>query len=71
MGVGASVLLMGIGAILLFALDVQSPGWMDLHSAGWILIAVGVLGLLMSIVFLRRRTVVEERPTGVTDERPL
>ena len=38
MGIGASVLLIAVGAILTFALN-ASIGWLDLDVVGWIFMA--------------------------------
>jgi Domain of unknown function (DUF6458) len=50
MGTGVSILLIAVGAILRFAVSVTTSGF-NLHTIGWILIAVGVLGLVLSMVF--------------------
>jgi hypothetical protein len=50
MGLGISILLIAIGAILAFAVDVTVQG-LDLVSVGWILMAVGGLGLIVSMLF--------------------
>lgn len=46
MGIGTSIFLIAIGAILTFALDV-SVGGINLDVVGWILMGVGALGLLI------------------------
>lgn len=63
MGIGASIFLIAVGAILTFALDL-SVGGLDLDVVGWILMAVGVLGLIMTTVIWgpRRRRVVTAEP---------
>ena len=60
MGVGVSLILIAVAAILIWATAVT--------TIGWILLAVGVLGILLSLVFWsswdgfgRRETIVEER----------
>ena len=65
MGIGASVFLLALGAILAFAVDYTARG-VDINVVGYILMAAGALGLLMTtLVFGRRDTagdgVVEER----------
>jgi hypothetical protein len=68
MGIGMSVFLIAAGAILLFGLNISSPDWVDLDAVGWILMAAGVVGLLVTVSLWRRsRTVVREKP--VIDER--
>ena len=80
MGIGASILLIAIGAILAFAVEIETEG-IDLNTVGVILLIVGVVGLLASMVFwsswgsygVRRRTVVDDpgavRRRTVIDER--
>ncbi|HEY5260657.1 MAG TPA: hypothetical protein VIJ33_00930 [Solirubrobacteraceae bacterium] len=50
MGVGTSIVLIAVGAILRFAVSVTTAGF-NIHSIGVILMVVGVLGLLLSMVF--------------------
>ncbi|KKK06750.1 DUF6458 family protein [Micromonospora sp. HK10] len=58
MGIGTSIFLIAVGAILTFALD-ASIGGVNLDVVGWILMAAGVLGLIMTtLVWGRRREVV-------------
>ncbi|MEU5787390.1 DUF6458 family protein [Micromonospora purpureochromogenes] len=58
MGIGTSIFLLAAGAILTFALD-ASVGGVNLDVVGWILMAAGVLGLVMTaLVWGRRRQVV-------------
>ncbi len=62
MGLGTSLLLIAIGAILRFAVHVTTHGF-NLHTIGVILIVVGVIGLLVSLLWMtlwanRRRRVV-------------
>jgi hypothetical protein len=51
MGIGVSVFLLAVGAILAFAIDVSVSG-IDLDTVGVILMIVGALGLLISTLFL-------------------
>ena len=72
MGIGASIFLIALGAILAFALDV-SVGGINLDVVGWILMAAGVLGLVTTgLIWGRRREVVTtapvERRQVVTEE---
>ena len=73
MGIGFSLFLFVVGAILTFAVDVNTSGF-SLHTVGIILMVGGLLGLLVSALvwssfspWSRRRTVaggdrvVEER----------
>lgn len=50
MGIGVSVFLIALGAILTFALEVDAEG-INLDTVGIILMVVGVLGLLASMLF--------------------
>ncbi|WP_144123718.1 DUF6458 family protein [Catellatospora sichuanensis] len=64
MGIGASLFLIALGAILTFALDVSISG-LDLDVVGWILMVVGVLGMVLTLTIWssRRRSVVTTAPT--------
>lgn len=66
MGIGASVLLIAVGLILALAVDYEVSG-VDLTQVGWILTAVGALGLLITLVLLGSR---RSRGTVVRDEYP-
>ncbi|HWC11135.1 MAG TPA: DUF6458 family protein [Acidimicrobiales bacterium] len=64
MGIGISVFLIAVGAILAFAVDVTVSG-LDLDTVGVILMIAGGIGLLWSLLFLnggwgRRGPVVDE-----------
>jgi hypothetical protein len=50
MGIGVSVFLIAVGAILSFAVDVTTDG-INLDTVGVILMIVGAIGLLMSMLF--------------------
>ena len=49
MGIGVSIFLMAVGAILAFAINVSADG-IDLDTVGVILIILGLIGLLASLV---------------------
>jgi hypothetical protein len=49
MGLGVGIVLIAIGAVLAFAIHVTATG-VDLHTIGIILMAVGALGVLLSLV---------------------
>ena len=68
MGIGVSVFLLAVGAILAFAVTDAIQG-VDLTAVGYILMAAGAVGLVMTtLVFGRRRGgIAEERV--VTRER--
>ncbi|MEZ0071691.1 DUF6458 family protein [Planotetraspora sp. GP83] len=53
MGFGASLAFIAIGAVLAFAVKWDIPG-IDLQMIGWILMAVGVAGALLTGLYTRR-----------------
>jgi beta-lactamase regulating signal transducer with metallopeptidase domain len=72
MGIGVSLILIAVGAVLAFAVNASSSAF-NLHTIGYILLVVGVIGVLISMMFWstwggfgreraggRRTTVVEE-----------
>ena len=67
MGIGVGIVLIVIGAILLFALDVDLPFVSD-DTLGLILLLVGVLAVVLALVMnaqrSRTRHVQETRYTG-------
>ncbi len=68
MGIGVSIFLLALGAILSFAVEFDTSG-IDIDTVGIILMVVGALGLMLSLLFWssfspygrRERTVVRER----------
>jgi hypothetical protein len=66
MGIGTSLFLIAVGAILYFAVNADLSG-LEISTIGLILMVVGVIGLLISLFFvssMRRgtdRTVVRDR----------
>jgi hypothetical protein len=54
MNIGLSIFLIAVGAILAFAVNVAVRG-VDLNVVGWILMAVGSLGLILSLLVYSRR----------------
>jgi hypothetical protein len=50
MGIGVSLILIAIGAILTWAVDKTVSG-IDINAVGVILMVVGAVGLLISLVF--------------------
>lgn len=69
MGIGAGLFLIAVGAILVFAVEVSGPSWLDMDTMGWILMGVGVLGILLSLTFWRRGAAAEQAPDVVTERR--
>jgi hypothetical protein len=49
-GIGVSIFLVAVGAILTFALETDADG-INLDTVGIILMIVGAIGLLASMVF--------------------
>ena len=64
MGIGVSVFLLAIGAILAFAVDLSVSG-LDLATVGVILMIVGAIGLVTSMLIFGRDSV--GRRTVVSD----
>ena len=67
MGIGTSIFLIAVGAILRYAITASVSG-IDIQTVGLILMVVGVIGLVISFLYMtmwndRRadRTVVRER----------
>jgi hypothetical protein len=50
MGIGAGLILIAAGAILAFAVEAEVSG-VDITAVGWILLVVGIVGVLLSLVF--------------------
>ena len=50
MGIGVSLLLIAVGAVLIWAVHATVSG-IDIHTIGWILLAVGAIGALLSLIF--------------------
>ena len=62
MGIGGSIFLLALGAILAFAVNAEFSG-IDIAVVGYVLMLAGLVGLIITVWFWnsRRRTVVEER----------
>jgi hypothetical protein len=70
MGIGASIFLIAVGAIIAFALEAR-VGWLDLDVVGWVLMLAGLFGLLLTFgVFNRRRRVVDSTQHAAYDAPP-
>jgi hypothetical protein len=67
MGIGVSIFLIAVGAVLAFAVNAEVSG-LDIQVVGWILLVVGAVGILLSLLFWSswggwgRREVVEDGP---------
>jgi hypothetical protein len=65
MGIGTSIFLIALGAILKFAVTASVSG-IKLETVGVILMVVGILGLLISLVWLMQA---DRRGVPVARER--
>jgi Domain of unknown function (DUF6458) len=71
MGISVSLILIAVGAVLAFAVNTEVSG-LEIQTTGWIVLVVGIAGLLISMIFWsswggfsggpRRREVVREDP---------
>lgn len=81
MGIVTSMFLIAVGAIMRFAVTAQGRGF-NVHTAGVVLIIVGIVGAVLSIAFWAswggfnhgagrstQRTVVSNQPSTVVRER--
>ncbi len=67
MGIGVSIFLIAVGAILLWAVNAEVAG-IDIDAVGVILMVVGAIGIFLSLIFWsswggwggRRREVIYE-----------
>ena len=50
MGLGFSIFLVAVGAVLVWAVDISVAG-VDLDALGVVLLIVGVLGAVLSLIF--------------------
>jgi hypothetical protein len=73
MGLGVSLILIAVGAILIWAVDVSANG-VNIQAVGVVLLIVGLVGALLSMIFWsswagpgyfsrRRTTYVDEGPS--------
>ena len=74
MGIGVGLILIAVGAIMAFAVDVSTNGF-NINTVGWILMIVGVVGILVDLlIFMPRRrvtsvdTTTTAAPTVYADE---
>jgi hypothetical protein len=71
MGIGTSIFLIALGAILRFAVTATVSG-IKLQTVGTILMVVGIIGLLISLLYLtlwsdRRRSSTVDPPVAPAD----
>jgi uncharacterized membrane protein len=69
MGLGSSIVLIALGAILRFAVTVTTRGF-NIHTIGVILMVVGVVALIITVLWMtmwadRRRVATVRRRDGV------
>lgn len=71
MGIGISIVLMAAGAIMAFAVEVESAEGFNINTIGIILMVVGAIGLLMALAVFgpRRRDAVVDGGTVVETRR--
>lgn len=60
MRIGSGIILMAIGAILVWAVEAEVP-YVSLDVVGYILIAAGVIGLIWALLASQRSRVTESR----------
>jgi len=77
MGLGVGIFLTAVGAVLAFAVSATTSG-INIHTVGWILMIVGIVGIVLSMIFWsswagpgywsngsrRRVTTVDDGPAG-------
>jgi hypothetical protein len=51
MGMGVSLILIAVGAVITFAVHVSTSSAFNLHTIGIILLVVGAIGAVVSMVF--------------------
>jgi hypothetical protein len=63
MGIGGSIFLLALGAILAFAVNADISG-LDINVVGYVLMLAGLVGLIITVWYWnsRRRPVVERQP---------
>ena len=69
MGIGGSIFLLALGAILAFAVNADISG-LDLNVVGYVLMLAGLIGLVITLWYWnsrRRPAVVEQRPIVTND----
>jgi len=66
MSIGSGIVLVVIGAILSFAINV-SPSWIDIHMVGGILIGAGVVVLIFGIIGMTRKRQTVETVRVIAD----
>jgi hypothetical protein len=70
MRIGSSIALIAIGLILALAVNFSLSG-VDIQLVGWILVVVGIIGLVVSVAVARRARQVVRREDGLPPARGL
>jgi hypothetical protein len=70
MRIGSSIALIAIGLILALAVNFSLSG-IDVQLVGWILVVVGIIGLVVSVAVARRARTVVRRDDGLPPTRGL
>ena len=71
MGIGGSIFLIALGAILAFAVDADISG-LDISVVGYVLMLAGLAGLIITIWFWQtRRTATTASGRTVVTEEPV
>jgi len=65
MGIGIGLVLIAAGAIMAFAVDVSNSHGFNINTIGWILMVVGVVGILVDLLFFMPRRRVGASDTAV------
>lgn len=68
MGIGVSIFLLAVGAILTFAVEVDASGF-NINTIGIILMIAGAIGLLLTMLVFGRRDSTAGEDRVVTRER--
>ena len=66
MGIGTSILLIAVGAILKYAVTASVSG-VELQTVGVILMVAGIIGLVLSLIWM---AMAGRRRTAVVDDVP-
>ena len=66
MGIGGSIFLLALGAILAFAVNADISG-LDINVVGYVLMLAGLIGLVVTIWYWNSR----RRPATVVEQRPV
>jgi hypothetical protein len=66
MGIGGSIFLLALGAILAFAVNADISG-LDINVVGYVLMLAGLIGLAITLWFWNSR----RRPAAAVQQRPV